>query len=151
MNYDRCEDDGFIIRGKAISKLELMRCNPEWNIDLDKAVDLAIKVLRRTESEDCISRQALIDEILEDGNGAVLSYPTGMYEDDLVGRIEKQMIKHFIGVIGRAPTVESKRPKGEWVFSPKDAIDLMFTLPKCSKCGVESADAGFYCPTVVLI
>lgn len=38
------------------------------------------------------------------------------------------------------------RPKGEWVFNPKDAIDLMFTLPKCSKCGVESADVGFYCP-----
>lgn len=35
---------------------------------------------------------------------------------------------------------------GEWVFNPKDAIDLMFTKPKCSKCGFESADGGNYCP-----
>ena len=58
--------------------------------------------------KDCISRQALIDEILEDGNGAVLSYPTGMYEDELVELIEKQMIQHFIGVIEYAPPVEPK-------------------------------------------
>lgn len=49
MNYDRCEDDVFIIRGKAISKLELMRCNSERNKELDKALDRAIKVLRHTE------------------------------------------------------------------------------------------------------
>lgn len=37
------------------------------------------------------------------------------------------------------------RPKGEWIFNPKDAIDLMFTLPKCSNCGFESADYGNFC------
>ena len=35
---------------------------------------------------------------------------------------------------------------GEWIFNPKDAIELMFTKPKCSKCGFESADGGNYCP-----
>lgn len=39
----------------------------------------------------------------------------------------------------------SERPKGEWVFNPPDAIDLMFAKPKCSKCGFESSDGGnFY-------
>ena len=33
-----------------------------------------------------------------------------------------------------------------WIFSPKDAIEMMFTLPKCSECGAESADGGNYCP-----
>ena len=34
----------------------------------------------------------------------------------------------------------------EWIFNPKDAIELMFTKPKCSKCGFESADGGNFCP-----
>ena len=32
-----------------------------------------------------------------------------------------------------------------WIFDPKDAIEMMFTLPKCSECGAESADGGNYC------
>lgn len=62
-------------------------------------------------SDDAISRQALIDEVLEDGNGAVLSYPTGMYEDELVECIEKQMIEYFIKVVNYMSPVEPKRPK----------------------------------------
>ena len=34
---------------------------------------------------------------------------------------------------------------GHWIFNPKDAIEMMFTLPKCSECGAESADGGNYC------
>ena len=34
----------------------------------------------------------------------------------------------------------------EWIFNPKDAIDLMFAKPKCSICGFESSDGGNYCP-----
>lgn len=37
------------------------------------------------------------------------------------------------------------RPRGEWIFEPKDAIELMFTKPKCSECGFESADGGNFC------
>ena len=29
--------------------------------------------------------------------------------------------------------LEPKR--GEWIYKPKDAIEMMFTLPKCSVCG----------------
>ena len=35
---------------------------------------------------------------------------------------------------------------GEWIYHPKDAIEMMFTLPKCSICGHESSDALNYCP-----
>lgn len=36
--------------------------------------------------------------------------------------------------------------RGHWIFNPKDAVELMFTLPKCSECGAESSDGGNYCP-----
>lgn len=35
---------------------------------------------------------------------------------------------------------------GHWIFNPKDAIEMMFTLPKCSECGAESPSGGNYCP-----
>ena len=35
---------------------------------------------------------------------------------------------------------------GYWIYKPKDAIEMMFTLPKCSECGHESSDALNYCP-----
>ena len=34
---------------------------------------------------------------------------------------------------------------GEWIFNPKDAIELMFMKPKCSKCDFESSDGGNFC------
>ncbi len=39
----------------------------------------------------------------------------------------------------------SAERRGHWIFSPSDAIELMFTKPKCSECGFESADGGNYC------
>lgn len=43
--------------------------------------------------------------------------------------------------------LEAQLPKrGEWIYKPKDAIEMMFTLPKCSVCGYESPDANNYCP-----
>ena len=45
-----------------------------------------------------------------------------------------------------ALSTKSDRPTGRWIFEPKDAIELMFTKPKCSECGFESADGGNYCP-----
>lgn len=40
----------------------------------------------------------------------------------------------------------SAQKKGEWIFNPTDAIEMMFTKPKCSECGFESADGGNFCP-----
>lgn len=43
--------------------------------------------------------------------------------------------------------LQAQLPKrGEWVYKPKDAIEMMYTLPKCSVCGNESSDANNYCP-----
>ena len=36
--------------------------------------------------------------------------------------------------------------RGKWVYNPRDAIEMMFTLPKCSICGHETSDALHYCP-----
>ena len=40
---------------------------------------------------------------------------------------------------------DAERKHGHWIYEPKDAIEMMFTLPKCSECGHESADALNYC------
>lgn len=92
-------------------------------------------------SEDYISRQALIDEVLEDGNGAVLSYTAGMYEDELVERIEKQMIQHFIGVIKYAPPVVVERKQGCW----RKTEHRGETFWECSQCGLIHKYASNYC------
>ena len=43
--------------------------------------------------------------------------------------------------------LQAQLPKrGKWIYKPKDAIEMMFTLPKCSVCGHESSDALNYCP-----
>lgn len=47
----------------------------------------------------------------------------------------------------RVPTIDAEPVKhGHWIYEPKDAIEMMFTLPKCSECGAESSDGGNYCP-----
>lgn len=49
--------------------------------------------------------------------------------------------------VENAPTVDAEPVRhGHWIFNPKDAIEMMFTLPKCSECGAESSDGGNYCP-----
>ena len=88
----------------------------EWKrADIDSLIEAYENKQKEPKSGDSISRQALIDEITEEGNGAVLSYTQGMDEDELVERIEKQMIEYFIKVIEHASPTELKRPQGEWV------------------------------------
>jgi len=47
--------------------------------------------------------------------------------------------------IEQLPTIDPVK-HGRWIFEPKDALEAMFTLPKCSECGHESSDALNYCP-----
>ena len=55
--------------------------------------------------------------------------------------------KTFDTIIDVQPTVDAEPVRhGHWIFNPKDAIEMMFTLPKCSECGAESPDGGNYCP-----
>lgn len=53
----------------------------------------------------------------------------------------------YLNWLNHAPTVDAVPVRhGKWTFNPKDAIEMMFTLPKCSECGAESANGGNYCP-----
>lgn len=59
---------------------------------------------------------------------------------------DNEEINAIYAEIINAPTVDAEPVKhGHWIFNPKDAIEMMFTLPKCSKCGAESSDGGNYC------
>ena len=52
--------------------------------------------------------------------------------------------QHWVEV---QPTVDAEPVRhGKWMFTPSDAFEAMFTKPKCSECGFESADGGNYCP-----
>lgn len=55
--------------------------------------------------------------------------------------------KMFENVIEKQPIIDAEPVRhGHWIFNPKDAIEMMFTLPKCSECGAESPNGGNYCP-----
>lgn len=57
-------------------------------------------------------------------------------------------LSDMLDVIEDAPTVDAAPVRhGRWIFNPKDAIEMMFTLPKCSECGAESPNGGNYCPS----
>lgn len=48
--------------------------------------------------------------------------------------------------LDEAPTIDAEPIRhGKWIYEPKDAIEMMFTLPKCSECGFYSADGMYYC------
>ena len=74
-------------------------------------------------------------------NKAAAKFYAGMVQN--TNAIENEL--KDIEAIDMAIEALSERT-GEWIFNPKDAIELMFTKPKCSKCGFESADGGNYCP-----
>ena len=55
-------------------------------------------------------------------------------------------IPELYDILERMPTIEAEPIRhGRWIFNPKDAIEMMFTLPKCSECGAESPNGGNYC------
>lgn len=56
-------------------------------------------------------------------------------------------VPKFYEWLDSLPTVDAAPVRhGRWIFNPKDAIEMMFTLPKCSECGAESPNGGNYCP-----
>ena len=75
------------------------------------------------------------DELMADAAAAIeeLQARLGEAENSVERWKDMYLTKH-----------EPKR--GKWIYKPKDAIEMMFTLPKCSVCGHESSDANNYCP-----
>lgn len=65
------------------------------------------------------------------------------YMERFITELRDAMKEDLKDDIAALPSAD--RPTGEWIFNPKDAIELMFTKPKCSKCGFESADGGNFC------
>ena len=56
-------------------------------------------------------------------------------------------ITDLYNILEKMPTVDAVPVRhGHWIFNPKDAIEMMFTVPKCSECGAESPNGGNYCP-----
>lgn len=86
---------------------------------------------------DTISRQGAIDAF-------GLSEKTRKYGGDHSG-YNTMMLYEIQDVLESLPSASDSRQRGEWIFEPKDAIELMFTKPKCSECGFESADGGNFC------
>lgn len=83
-----------------------------------------------------IDADALIDEIKH-----------GLWDWGSVDGIKSSaVLKQTISDINNMPTVDAEPVRhGKWIYEPKDAIEMMFTLPKCSECGFYSADGMYYC------
>ena len=101
---------------------------------------------------DLISRQDAIDALMNDSDWAdaiptIKSLPSAdrptVDKEYLIDLIQEAV---YDGEACAKLMDLVDRPQGEWIFNPKDAIELMFTKPKCSECGFESSDGGNYCP-----
>lgn len=102
-----------------------------------------------------IDREELIKALRYDRGQYEKGYADGRF--DAADRIDALMEENKM-LLNTIPTdkklmldhirkLEQQLPKrGEWIYKPKDAIEMMFTLPKCSVCGHESSDANNYCP-----
>ena len=83
------------------------------------------------ESQDCISREAVIDGI-----------------DRYIEKIQStSVIDNFISfkelVIKQLPLVTPQRPKGKWIEIEIDAGEFIY---KCTKCGMRVINPYKYCP-----
>ena len=82
-----------------------------------------------------ISANALLEQI----KNPYTEYPVMIK----IRKAIEDMINETPTVSQSVESVEIKH--GRWIFNPKDAIEMMFTLPKCSECGAESPNGGNYC------
>ena len=118
------------------------------------ALDMAIEALQAKTDRDTISRQDAIEAIAgRDETDGTVEVFTGRQVNEILESLPSRLTEYktFCGVpIEEATRIvqeynADKLKTGKWIFNPKDAIELMFTLPKCSECGFESSDCGNYC------
>ena len=88
--------------------------------------------------DDCIWHVCNYNKVDWDRKGDLIS------RQDVIKAIQKAETKEC--AIWSVKDIPSAEKTGKWIFEPKDAIELMFTRPKCSLCGYESADGLNYCP-----
>lgn len=79
-----------------------------------------------------------------------------LWEIDIPSPTVPEYIEHHEGVQSvmkvadrwarKIMALPSEEKIGNWIFNPRDGIEAMFTKPKCSVCGFESADGLNYCP-----
>lgn len=100
-----------------------------------EALRMAIEALSEP-SGDLISRAEAIERFCEFGTSLEQQGKT------MITMVDAKYA--FIKTLESLPSADTRI--GEWIFNPKDAIELMFTKPKCSKCGFESVDGGNFCP-----
>lgn len=106
---------------EAVKELKalLNMCDPSpLTKELEDALKMAIKALEQQPSEDCISREAVID------------YITANYG----------FCHNLIECVRALSPVTSERPKGKWIW------DLRMGLHKCSVCGKFCDFDYLYCP-----
>lgn len=122
----------------------------EWNADIAReAIRIAERYRRKADNQRMMLNQ------LQKGGGSE-RIDKRVVQDALLERISRlnaegeksvnvarELIRFKRFVDGLTPFADPKT--GEWIFNPKDAIELMFTKPKCSECGFESADGGNFC------
>lgn len=89
----------------------------------------------------------IIDKDGEEHDGITLqSIIDKMPTVDAVPLEDYQSMERTVNKLRMALADAEPVKHGHWIFEPKDAIEMMFTLPKCSECGAESSDGGNYCP-----
>lgn len=104
------------------------------NIDIEKALN-ALPSATSAEVED-----RLYIKIYADDEPSVKAEKLYQICGETQNREVAEWLKEYF------PSAPDSRQRGEWIFNPKDAIELMFTKPKCSECGFESSDGGNFCP-----
>lgn len=114
--------------GTRIPEVDCDNFPVEFSVKDIKRHLLSLPPVTPTVSEDFISREQVRAKL------------------DYISYAEKDPISIAKRIVENAPSVTPTERTGEWIFNPKDAIDLMFTKPKCNKCGFESADGGNFCP-----
>ena len=117
------------------------------------ALDMAIEALQAKTNVDLISKHDAIDAVQDFQADEAEYHYYKHYAKEALESLPSRITEYktFCGVpIEKAVRIvqeynADKLKTGKWIFNPKDAIELMFTLPKCSECGFESSDCGNYC------
>ena len=132
--------------------------------EYQEAKAMAIKALKQQPSEDCISRQAVLDYIYnklglgdeENGNDIerqmelessykyIRALPSvkPKYTDEEIDKAQA-VEQAYVDKMVELAVKETERPKGKWIEIEIDAGEFIY---KCTKCGMRVINPYKYCP-----